>query len=360
MKKTLALVLAAAISVFSMAGCGSQPAASSAAPASQAPASSAAEVSSAAAGTTSGIKTGLAVITSVASSTPVKDGKGLAEADSTVVAVTVDKDGKILKCLINAVQSKIDFSDKGKVLTPLDTVVKTKQELGPDYGLGKASGIKKEWNEQADAFAKYVVGKTADEVKGIAVNAEGLATDTELTASVTIHVGDFINAVQKAVANAQDIGAKADDKLGLGIDTSIASSVDAGDKDGAAESDSYFTATTVGADGKITSCVIDAAQPKVTFDKTGKITTADLKAEVKSKDELGEAYGMKKASKIGKEWNEEADAFAKYVVGKTVDEIKGIAVNDKSEPTDKDLTASVTISIGDFMKIIDKAVASAK
>ncbi len=359
MKKTLALVLAAAISVFTMAGCGSQSTASSAAPASQAPASSAAEASSAAAGTTSGVKTGLAVITSAASSTPVKDGKGLAEADSTVVAVTVDKDGKIVKCVIDAVQAKVNFSDAGKLLTPLDTVVKSKQELGPDYGLGKASGIKKEWNEQADAFAKYVVGKTADEVKGIAVSSEGKATDAELTASVTIHVGDFISAVQKAVANAQDLGAGADDKLGLGIDTSVAKSDEVGDKDGVVEADSYFTATTVGADGKITSCVIDAVQPKITFDKTGKITS-DLKAEIKTKDELGPAYGMKSASKIGKEWNEEAAAFAKYVIGKTADEVKGIAVNDKGETTDKDLTASVTISIGDFMTIIDKAVASAK
>ena len=360
MKKTLALVLAAALSVFTMAGCGSQTSSSSAAPAaSQSPTSSAAEVSSAADSTASGVKTGLAVITSIASSTEVKDGKGLAEADSTVVAVLVDKDGKIVKCMIDAVQSKVNFSDKGKILTPLDTVVKSKQELGTAYGLGKASGIKKEWNEQADAFAKYVIGKTADEVKGIAVSAEGKATDKELTASVTIHVGDFINAVQKAVANAQDIGAKAEDKLGLGIESSIAKSTDAGDKDGAVETDSYFTATTVGADGKITSCVIDAVQPKVTFDKTGKIT-ADLKAEQKTKDELGDAYGMKKASNIGKEWNEEAAAFAKYVVGKTADEVKGVAVNDKGEPTNQELTASVTISVGDFMKVIDKAVSSAK
>ena len=31
------------------------------------------------------------------------------------------------------------------------------------------SGIGKEWNEQANAFAEYIVGKTVDEVKGIAV-----------------------------------------------------------------------------------------------------------------------------------------------------------------------------------------------
>ncbi|MGX8700981.1 hypothetical protein [Caproiciproducens sp.] len=356
MKKAIAAFLAAAITAVSFAGCGSNTAASSAA-ASQPAVSSQAAESAPASGTW---KTGLAVVTSVAKSTDVKDGKGLAETDSTVVAVAVDQDGKIAKCLIDAVQSKVEFSDAGKILTPLDTVVKSKQELGAEYGLGKTSGIKKEWNEQADAFAGYVVGKTADEVKGIAVDSEGKATDKELTASVTIHVGDFIAAVEKAVANAADNGAKAGDKLGLGIETGIASSKDAGAEDGLAQVDSYYTVTTAGADGKITSCIIDASQTKVNFSKAGKITS-DLKAEQKTKDELGEAYGMKKAaSKIGKEWNEEAAAFAKYVVGKTLDEVKGIAVDSEGKATDKELTASVTIHVGDFIKVIDQAVSGAK
>ena len=357
MKKTLAVFLVAAISVLSFAGCGSSATASSAAPASQAAASSAAASSEVAA--TGTLKTGLAVITSIASSADVKDGKGLGQVDSVVAVVTVDKDGKITKCLIDAAQTKIAFSAEGKITTPLDTIVKSKQELGAEYGLGKASGIKKEWNEQADAFAKYVVGKTADEVKGIAVDGEGKATDKELTASVTIHIGDFMNVVQKAVANAQDIGTKTDDKLGLGILTKIASSADAGEKDGIAQAYSEYAVTSTGTDGKISACIIDASQTNVNFSKVGKITS-DLKAEQKTKNELGVAYGMKKASKIGKEWNEEAAAFAKYVVGKTVDEVKGVAVNEKGEPTDKELTASVTISVGDFTKIIDKAVANAK
>jgi len=357
MKKTLAVFLAAAISVLSFAGCGSSTTASSAAPASQAAVSSAATSSAAAASGT--VKTGLGIVSSLASSTPVKDGKGTAVADVTAVAVTVGSDGKILKCSIDGLRAQIEFSDKGKLLTPETTVFKSKNELGEAYGVKKASKIGKEWNEQAEAFAKYVVGKTADEVKGIAVSSEGKATASELTASVTIHVGDFITAVQKAVNNAQDLGAKADDKLGLGIESSGAQSADAGEKDGIAQVYSYFTASTFGADGKITSSVIDATQNKVTFDKTGKITS-DVKAEQKSKDELGDAYGMKKASKIGKEWNEEAAAFAKYVVGKTADEVKGIAVDSEGKATDKELTASVTVHVGDFMKILDKAAANAK
>jgi hypothetical protein len=67
----------------------------------------------------------------------------------------------------------------------------------------KASAIGKEWYEQANAFAAYVTGKTLDEVNGITVTNEGLAGDADLASSVTVHVGDFLSIVNKAVTNAQ-------------------------------------------------------------------------------------------------------------------------------------------------------------
>lgn len=311
------------------------------------------------AGTEDTVKTGLGIVTSVASSTDAGEKDGLAEVDSIIAAVTVDKDGKIVKCVLDAAQTKINFSKEGKILTDLNSTIKTKQELKEEYGMKKASKIGKEWYEQANAFAEYVIGKTAAEVKGIAVTAEGKAADQDLSSSVTVHVGDFINAVAKAVGNAQDFGAKSGDKLGLGVNTSISDSKDAGDQDGLAQAYSYYTATTFDASGKITSCVIDSTQGKVNFSKDGKITS-DIKAEVQTKNELGENYGMKKASKIGKEWNEEAAAFGKYVIGKTVDEVKGIAVSDQGVPSGADLNTSVTIHIAPFQSIIASASNNAK
>lgn len=305
--------------------------------------------------TAEALKTGFAVITSNAKSTEAGEKDGLAQIDSTVVAVTVDKDGKIVECIIDAVQTKVNFSTAGKVLTDLATVVKSKNELGTDYGMLKASSIKKEWNEQAAALAKYVVGKTAAEVKGIAVNEKGAPSDADLAASVTVSIGGYVNAIEKAIANAQEIGAKAGDKLGLGTMTTIAKSADAtAEKDGQAQAYSYYTVVTTGADGKITSCIVDATQGTVKFNAAGKITS-DITAEVKSKNELGDAYGMKKASGIQKEWNEQAAAFAQYVVGKTVAEVKGIALNEKGAPAGADLTASVTVSVGDIITAIEKA-----
>ncbi len=304
-------------------------------------------------------KTGLAVINDISSSTPATaDAEGVNQANSTVVAVLVGQDGKILDCKLDVAQTKITFSTEGKLTTPAETVFKSKQELGAEYGMTKASGIGKEWNEQADAFAAYVIGKTVDEVKGIALNEEGKATDADLTSSVTVHINAFIAAVEKAVANAQDIGATDADKLGLGITTNMEHSKDAAaDADGVAQVYSYYIVTTSDADSKITSCLIDAGQSIVNFDTKGQITN-DITVAPQTKDELKEAYGMKKASGLGKEWYEEAATFAQYAVGKTVDELKGIAVSEEGSPTTADLTSSVTIDITSFVTSIEKAVAN--
>ncbi len=306
-----------------------------------------------------GAKTGLAVLTSVGSSADATaDAEGLAQVDSTIVAVLVGEDGKILDCAIDAAQTKINFSAEGKITTDLATEFKSKQELGTDYGMAGASSIGKEWSEQANAFADYVVGKTLEEVKGIAVT-EGLATDADLSSSVTIHVTDFISGVEKAVNNAKALGANADDKLGLGVSTNIAKSTDAGEEDGVAQAYTNYSVVTTDKDGKITSSIIDASQSDVKFSATGAITS-DLAVAPQTKQELGADYGMAKASSIGKEWFEQVDALAQYVVGKTVEEVKGIAVTEEGVPSDADLASSVTIHIGDYTTVIDKAVANAK
>ena len=304
-------------------------------------------------------KTGLAVITSLEKSANPGDADGLAQVDSTVVAVLVGADGKIISCKIDASQAKINFSKEGKLVTDLKTTFKSKQELGTEYGMTKASKIGKEWNEQANAFASYVEGKTVEEVKGIALK-EGVPSDADLASSVTIHVSDYIAAIEKAVANAQDLGAKSTDKLGLSVTTDLGQSKDASaDAEGLAQAYSFYSAVTT-ADGKITSCYIDASQGSVNFDTKGTITT-DLKVAPQTKQELKEAYGMKKVSKIGKEWNEQANAFAAYATGKTADEVKGIAISKEGLASDADLVSSVTVHVSPFITIVEKAaVNSAK
>jgi len=357
MKKLFAFVMAFMLLGALVAGCGTgTPGAGTETPAAntETPVAGTEAPVSTEAPDANAVKTGLAVVTSVSGSKDAAaDAAGLAQGYSTIAAVTVDTQGKIVACVIDAAQTKVNFDTAGAVTTALDTEFQTKNELGEGYGMKSASGIGKEWNEQAAAFAAYVVGKTADEVTGIAVS-EGYATDADLKASVTVHVTDFITVVANAVNYATELGATAADMLSIGTVTNIAKSKNAAaDAEGLVQVYNTYTAVTTNSDGVITSCIIDASQANVNFDTTGKITS-DITAPVQTKNELGEGYGMKSASGIGKEWNEQAAAFAAYVTGKTAAEVQGIAVSE-GYAADADLKASVTVHVTDFINVVAKA-----
>lgn len=360
MKRVFILLFTAVCICGLLYGCRSNPApvppSGSASPSKS---SSSASSSSSSPSTSAGsAKTGLAVITSLSSSKDAGKDNGLAEVDSTVVAVTVDKSGKIQNCAIDAVQAQIYFDAKGVLITPVNTVFKTKNELGDAVGLKKSSGIGKEWYEQASAFAKYVEGMTAEEVKSIRVDERNCPTQADLRASVTISIGGFVDGIEKATTKAQNGGAAASDKLSIGIVSSMSKSSSAADgKPGLAQVDNAYVALTRDAGGKISSCILDESQSSVSFTASGKITT-DTSVMPQTKNEIGDALGLKKESGIGKEWYEQAEEFAKYVIGKTSAEIKGIAVDDKGYAVSTDIKSSVTISIGDFKVAIEKAMST--
>ncbi|MBQ1640567.1 MAG: hypothetical protein II571_07845 [Lachnospiraceae bacterium] len=302
--------------------------------------------------------TGIGTVVGIDSSVDASaDAEGTAQCDATVAAVTVDSNGAIVECVIDIAQTKIGVSADGKITSDLNAEYPSKRELGDDYGMKKASSIGKEWYEQADAFAAWAVGKTAADISGMAIS-EGYAGDADLAASVSIHVTGFQAAVLEAMNNAVAGGAAEGDKLGLGLSTKISNSKDAAEEDGVAEAYTTISVLTVNEEGVITSSILDAVQAKITFDAKG-VITADKSADVPSKNELGAAYGMKSASAIGKEWNEQAAAYAAYTVGKTVDEVQGTAVTE-GRAADADLAASVSIHITDFNAVIAKAVANAK
>lgn len=358
MKRLPAIALSLALSLGLLAGCGTTavvavPAPTPSAAPTEAPAAQPSSPVDASSG--EAVKTGLALITSVGSSTSASaEGDGLAQADITLVAVTVGEDGVIDDCVIDAIQSKVNFDASGQLITDLSAPVASKNERGDDYGMWKASSIGKEWNEQAQAIADYVVGKTIDQVTGISVTEEGKAGDADLAASVTMSIGGYLEGIQQAVANAQYLGASKGDTLVLTSTTSLSDSKNAtAEEDGLAQAYATVGAITMNGD-TITSMVIDAVQASVNFDTAGQITT-DLTAAQPSKNQLGDDYGMRKASSIGREWYEQAAGFAAYVTGKTPAEVSGIAVTEDGKAADADLAASVTISIGAFQTLVDKA-----
>ncbi len=302
------------------------------------------------------VKTGLYIGTSLDGSLSAINGEnGQAKYDVTLVAVTVTDGGIIDSCIIDSIPATVYFDGNGTIVTELLTAVQTKNELGQAYGMVAYGGAKHEWNEQAAALASYAQGKTVEELKNGAIDETGYASDADLASTATIYLGGYVSAIEAAVKNAQHLGAQAGDELRLAVIAATGDSASAdGENAGTAQLNADITALTMNG-GVITSCYIDSLQAKVNFDAAGAIIT-DLTAPVQTKNELGEAYGMKLYAGSAYEWNEQAAAFAAYVTGKTPSEVAGIAVNEKTAPTEADLSSTVTIAIGGFQALIAKAV----
>ena len=304
------------------------------------------------------VKTGLAVITTAADSTSATaEAAGAVKLDSTLVAVTVDDEGIITSCIIDSIPATVNVDATGTITSDLAAAVPTKNELGENYGMVAWGGAIAEWDAQVAALCSYAVGKTVDQLKNGAIDETGKAPEgSELASSATIYLGGFVSGIEAAVNNATHLGAEAGDELKLVTLNKLSSSTNAtAESAGCVQLDGDIAALTV-KDGIITSCIIDSVQAKVNFDTTGTITS-DLTAQIPSKNQLGENYGMVAWGGAIAEWNVQAASFASYVTGKTADQVAGIAINEATKPADgSDLASSVTISIGGFQALIAKAL----
>lgn len=292
-------------------------------------------------------KTGYAVISEIKEDEYNPSDTAL-EIDSVCVAVLVGEDGKVISLKLDEAQTKPDLTkDNGNVAD-----LRTKLDKKEDYGMKDVSaqmGIGKEWYEQAQAFEVWAVGKTADEIAA-GVGEDGKPTDADLTAGCTINAGTFVKAAVAAINNAKELGASATDTLALNVDTEkYYESTDTN-----LQYDSNYAIVTLDANGKITSCIIDASQAKCTI-ADGKFTVE--KGAYQTKKELGDAYGMKDLSTqmgIGKEWFEQADAIEQWAVGKTAIEIAGTYGEDM-KTTDADLAAGCTITVNSIVDCLANA-----
>lgn len=298
------------------------------------------------------------------SAKPLKDGKGDATSNVTIAGLAFDKDGKIVEAYIDVAQSKFSVKDDGTFAKkPAEVKFMTKQELQEKYGMKKASEIQKEWFEQAEAFQKYILGKTAEQVLGIETAKKddhhlNVPTQADLVSSVTIDIGGFQKAVKAAWDNAVEVkGAK---NLGLGVATTLGHGTkEATDDKGASVQFETTVALTATDDkGVVVKTVIDNAQNTVAFNKDGSVMT-DLKQPGTTKKALGDKYDMKKASKIGKEWFEQVQGLEKFAEGKTADQLAGLKL-EKGKATDADLLASTTITVEGLIKTLVNSIKTAK
>ena len=295
---------------------------------------------------TAAYRTGLGVLTETS------DDGNSGKVELIAAAVTLDENGRLADVQFDELESVVTADGTGAVTLPTDD--RTKRQKGDDYPLAAVSSLKKGWTEQADAFAKHLTGRTPEEVKAIQTDADGKATDADLLSGCTIRVDQYRDAVAKACTNASALGAAKGDRVSLGVEAENASSdiTATDDKDVNAEVDLTVVALTLDADGRVTSAIGDMAEPALTIAADGGVTAPDT---VRSKLELGDSYGMRNASSLGKEWYEHSEGYCSYLKGKTEEEVADIP----ADGSDADLAALCTISIDALQKAAGDAFENA-
>lgn len=289
---------------------------------------------------------------------------GALQFSTTIVAATFDEDGKITTCAIDVIEQgagldenkEIEFKFVKNGVANLD--LRSANIQGDDYGMKAASPIGKELNEQHEALANWMVGKTVKEI----VAMQTISADEDLKASVTINVSQYLIALQDAWDRKTPIKSTPE-KLGLGVlNTADVHEPTTDDILTIFEIHSSFVAIGFDADDIITCAAIDITQQpgainsELIFinDWSGKVLETET-LDGRSKIQKGPDYGMIRFSPIGKEVDEQLNSFANWMVGKTIEEVVSVPVSDNrgigyaAIPTGDDLTASVTITIADYI-----------
>lgn len=141
--------------------------------------------------------TGLGSHTEITTKAATAEANGTVQADTTMCAVTIDENGKIVSVSFDVIQAKSAFDAAGAAAVDATQQPQTKMELKEGYNMLKASPIGKEYYEQMYAFEAWCVGKTLEEVVTLS------ADDADLKAGCTVHVDAHLIALEKAIANAK-------------------------------------------------------------------------------------------------------------------------------------------------------------
>ncbi|MDO4500970.1 MAG: hypothetical protein Q4B60_06835 [Erysipelotrichaceae bacterium] len=304
---------------------------------------------------------------------------GNAQVDATVAAVILDAEGKIVDCRIDVAQNKTAISEDGEIATEGVTFL-SKYEKGEDYHMDDfAEDCTRDWYLQADSFAAYVVGKTAAEVEATETRVRGedephpgyvVAADETLFAECSITITQFIEAVVKACNDEQGktFTTAGTPTLGLKLTSNLDKSSKSATAEEAGAANMYTTMSAAAVvDGTIVAAVLDAMQPKISFDDCGEITDAKF---VATKRELKEDYNMVKfAEDCNIEWYQQSANFTDYCAGKTAAEVLATETRTRGEDephpgyvvaADEALFAQCSINIVDLMQVVADAANNAK
>ena len=272
-----------------------------------------------------------------------------AKVTNTVAAIVTDADGKIVSCRIDCIDVQASLLEDGTV--DATKTYQSKAEQGDAYNMVTYGGAKAEWYAQAKAVETYVTGKTQDEVKAIALGSDGKPTDAELSASCTIAINSFTTAIDNAFKSAHKASFKTDADFTVGV----AVKADVSPNAAKAKYVADFAASVM-AGGKVLASVIDSNQVDVTI-TDGSFEKMSYPG---TKLEQGDNYNMVAYGGAKAEWYAQAKTFANASVGKTLDEVKAIALDNAGKLTDAEFSATCTIAVSGYKAALEAAIGFAR
>jgi hypothetical protein len=275
----------------------------------------------------------------------------------TIAAVGVDADKKVIDARVDCVQVNV-----GATATPTETEgtytytyaltgsnldsegdVRSKLELGKDYGMLSSSSMGAEVDTQMEAIADFCVGKTAEEIAA-----------AETITGASIGVSDYKAAIASAFTHLRDaVTYTGDIYAGVGMTTSYGKQ----EYSEGAEASVTINGVMATADNKVVASFTDCVVADFTVSTAEDTTTLTLDTTTKyydttaekivSKYDLKEKYAMlgtQYGSSLA-EWYTQAESFDAAIVGKTATEI-----------TSAESFSGVSIATGSFTKAAAESV----
>ncbi|MGE4571670.1 MAG: hypothetical protein AB7E09_02885 [Candidatus Izemoplasmatales bacterium] len=226
----------------------------------------------------------------------------------TSVTVTIEN-GEVAGFYIDALQSNG---------TTFEWNPKTKKELGDAYGMVDRGGAIAEWYEQAALIEAYWLANGFDSVTVDESNV------IDNVAGVTIKDGNYTTLAAEAIQLAKD-----------GKFQAYHPSMSHG------KPQVTWVEMTMNTNGTIESMMLDVLQST--------ITEGAFAWNEKSKQELGDEYGMVERGGAEYEWYEQANFITDFVIENGFDALETIEVEGSLE---LDNVANVSITVDDYMVVL--------
>ena len=139
------------------------------------------------------------------SSSAVSDDNGKTVVDTTYATVIFDENNIIQKVYIDQVETKVYFDSKGQLVNESAyNDIRSKRELGDEYGMKAASNIGKEWYEQINSLESWLVGKNIAEISDSVMNMNGYGTDNDYANNIVNGAENMMDGVVDGAENIAD------------------------------------------------------------------------------------------------------------------------------------------------------------